>query len=133
MRSGDAMPIWIWSKVSGLAIGFAKWVSSFISSSSQSLLQRAWGGQSGGTGRARPSISFGGQLLLIVAVGVDHRVQLNVEAERAHFLDEHVEALRNARFERIVALDDRLVHLGTTDHVVGLHGQHLLQRVGGAI
>jgi hypothetical protein len=33
-RSGDAMPILIWSKVSGLATGLAKGVSSFISSSS---------------------------------------------------------------------------------------------------
>ena len=59
--------------------------------------------------------------------------QLDVEAERAHFLDEHVEAFRHARFERIVAAHDRLVDLGTAGHVVRLHGQHLLQRVGGAV
>lgn len=32
--SGEAMPIWIWSKVSGFAIGFAKLVSSFMNLSS---------------------------------------------------------------------------------------------------
>src|SRR5436305_15314802 len=48
MRSGDAIPIWIWSKVSGLASGFAKLVSSFISFSS-------WEDKSlGDEGRAPP-------------------------------------------------------------------------------
>src|SRR4028119_1720332 len=32
IRSGEAIPIWIWSNVSGLATGFAKLVSSFMSS-----------------------------------------------------------------------------------------------------
>ena len=60
-------------------------------------------------------------------------VQLDVEAERAHFLDEHVEALRDAGLERVVAAHDRLVDLGAAGHVVRLHRQHLLQRVGGAV
>src|ERR1700712_1761483 len=30
MRSGEAIPIWIWSNVSGLATGLAKLVSSFM-------------------------------------------------------------------------------------------------------
>ena len=59
--------------------------------------------------------------------------QLDVEAQRAHLLDEHVEALGNARLERVVAAHDRLVDLGAAGHVVGLDGQHLLQRVGGAV
>src|SRR5215469_6510573 len=60
-------------------------------------------------------------------------VQVDVEAERAHLLDEHVERLGNARLERVVAAHDRLVHLGAAGHVVRLDRQHLLQRVGGAI
>ena len=60
-------------------------------------------------------------------------IELDVEAEAAHFLDEHVEALRDAGLERVVALDDRLVDLGAADHVVRLHRQHFLQRVGGAV
>ena len=60
-------------------------------------------------------------------------VQIDIEAERAHFLDQHVEAFRNARLERVVAAHDRLVDLGAAGDVVRLDGQHLLQRVGGAV
>src|SRR5713226_8679555 len=59
--------------------------------------------------------------------------QLDVQAERLQLLDEHVERLGQARLERVLALDDRLVHAGAADHVVGLHGEELLQRVGGAV
>jgi hypothetical protein len=59
--------------------------------------------------------------------------QLDVEAQRAHFLDENVEALRNTGFERVVAAHDRLVDLGTAGDVVRLHRQHFLQRVGRAV
>src|SRR6266436_7568481 len=59
--------------------------------------------------------------------------QLHVEAERLQLLDEHVERLGQARLERVLALDDRLVHAGASDHVVGLDGEELLQRVGGAV
>src|SRR5229473_2778248 len=59
--------------------------------------------------------------------------QLDVQAERLQLLDEHVERLGQARLERVLALDDRLVHAGASDHVVGLHGEELLQRVGGAV
>ena len=60
-------------------------------------------------------------------------IELDVEAETAHFLDQHVEAFRNAGLEGVVALDDRLIDLGPADHVIRLHRQHFLQRVGGAI
>jgi hypothetical protein len=53
--------------------------------------------------------------------------------ERPHFLDENVEALRNAGLEGVVAAHDGLVDLGTSGHVVRLHRQHFLQRVGGAV
>src|SRR3546814_8157682 len=39
----------------------------------------------------------------------------------------------NAGLERVVALDDRFVDLGAADHVIGLHRQHFLERVGRAI
>src|SRR3546814_983684 len=59
--------------------------------------------------------------------------QLDIETKRTHFLDEHVEALRNAGLEGIVALDDRFVDLGAADHVVGFHRQHFLQGICSAI
>src|SRR5262249_518888 len=59
--------------------------------------------------------------------------QLDVQPERPHFLDEHVEALGDAGFESIVAAHDRLVDLGAAGNVVRLDGQHLLQGVGRAI
>ena len=76
------------------------------------------------------SAASGRRAGIVVELGV---LQLDVEAQRAHFLDENVEALRNARLERVVAADDRLVDLGAAGHVVRLHRQHLLQRVGGAV
>src|SRR6478752_8551803 len=83
--SGDAMPMRISSKVSGLAIGFAKFVSSFISSFLHSPPECR-------RGRGRECRLFGGECGGL-RVGVDDAVELDVEAEAAHFLDEHVEAL----------------------------------------
>ena len=40
---------------------------------------------------------------------------------------------RDTGFERVFAADDRFVDLGAAGHVVRLHGQDFLQRVGGAI
>src|SRR4051812_47087430 len=59
--------------------------------------------------------------------------QLDVQTEGLQLLDEHVERLGQSRLEGVLSLDDRLVHAGPADHVVGLHRQKLLQRVGGAI
>src|SRR3954466_11054549 len=59
--------------------------------------------------------------------------QLHVETERAHLLDEHVEALRNAGLEGVVAAHDRLIDLGATRHVVRLDGEHFLQSVGSPV
>src|SRR6476646_6357426 len=56
--------------------------------------------------------------------------QLDIEAERPHLLDQHVEGFGDACLERVVAADDRLVDLGASRHVVGFDGQHLLKRVG---
>src|ERR1043165_1149580 len=123
MRSGLAMPILIWSNVSGLATGFAKLVISFIFGPFQG---KSLGEAGEGGGALPPAPSLSRQLLLFLVILIDDRIQLDVEAERPHLLDEHVEALRNAGLERVVALDDRLVDLGAADHVVRLHGQHFL-------
>ena len=57
----------------------------------------------------------------------------DVEAERLHLLDEHLEALGDAGLGDVLALDDGLVDLHAAEHVVGLDGEDLLQRVGGAV
>ena len=58
---------------------------------------------------------------------------LDVEAERLHLLDEHLEALGDAGLGDVLALDDGLVDLHAAEHVVGLDGEDLLQRVRGAV
>src|SRR5438067_1022840 len=98
------MPMRISSKVSGLATGFAKFVSSFMSS----FLHSPPGG---GRGEGRECWLFGGERGWL-RVGILDAVQSDVQAERPHLLDEHVEALGNASLEGVVAFDDRLVDLG---------------------
>src|SRR5712691_3118980 len=58
---------------------------------------------------------------------------LDPEREPFQLLDQHAERFRDAGFERVVALDDRLVSLDAADDVVGLDGQYLLQDVRGAV
>src|SRR5690554_5730060 len=60
-------------------------------------------------------------------------LELDVEAERPEFLHQDVERLRDARLEVVVAADDRLVDLGAAGDVVGLHREHLLERVRRAV
>src|SRR5436189_1610097 len=116
MRSGEAMPILIWSNVSGLTIGFAKLVSSFMgarpSSNSCSLPPCGGGRREGGRRlcrrraigapphpiplptRGRGELSFRRQLRrAVLVILVDDRVRLHVEAHRAHLLDEDGVAL----------------------------------------
>ena len=50
------------------------------------------------------------------------------KARREAFLE-----LRNARLGDILTLDDGLVGLHTSHHIIGLDGQNLLQRVGSAV
>src|SRR4051794_361797 len=64
------------------------------------------------------------------AVAGEH---LDVEAQRLHLLDEHLEGLRDAGLRDVLALDDGLVDLHAAEHVVGLDGEQLLQRVGRAV
>ena len=58
---------------------------------------------------------------------------VDVERERLHLLEEHLERLGDARLGDVLALDDRLVGLHAADGVVGLDREHLLERVGGAV
>src|SRR5882762_4353962 len=55
--------------------------------------------------------------------------QLDVQAQRLELADEDVERLRQARRERGVALDDRLVDFRAPGHVVRLRGEQLLEDV----
>src|SRR6266852_4701746 len=99
------------------------------------------------------SASFGGILPELFALEADPQVEWNLrdvlfakddlalvlaqdldpEREPLQLLDQLPERLRDARLERVVALDDRLVGLDPADDVVRLHGQDLLQDVRGAV
>src|ERR1035437_990492 len=59
--------------------------------------------------------------------------ELDVQAERLKLLDEHVEALRQTRLERVLTLHDGFVHASTTHDVVALDGEELLERVRSAV
>src|SRR5512145_2594432 len=59
--------------------------------------------------------------------------ELDVESQALELLDQHVERLRRAGLEEVLALDDGLVDPVATLHVVRLDGEHLLQGVGGPI
>src|ERR1700732_232010 len=54
---------------------------------------------------------------------------LDPEREPFQLLDQHAERLWDAGFERVVALDDRLIRLDAADDVVGLDGEDLLEDV----
>src|SRR4051794_28767581 len=58
---------------------------------------------------------------------------LDVEAERLHFLDQNLERFGDTRVGDVLALDDGLVDLDATRHVIGLDGEELLEGVGGAV
>src|SRR5262245_10891532 len=57
----------------------------------------------------------------------------DVEAQRLHLLDEHLEALRDAGLGDVLALDDGLVHLHTAEHIFGLDREDLLEGVRRAV
>src|SRR6185437_2030131 len=71
---------------------------------------------------------FGSRLLNGVGV-----TNLDVEAERLHFLDQHIEGFRNAGLQRVVAFDNAFVNPRAALHVVGFDGEQFLQRVSGAV
>src|SRR2546427_860577 len=99
------------------------------------------------------SASFGGILPELFALEADAEVQwdlgnvlfrqddltlvlaqdLDPEGKAFQLLDQHAERLRDAGFERVVALDDRLVRLHAADDVVGLDRQDLLEHMRRAV
>src|SRR5690606_14000517 len=80
---------------------------------------------------------FGGPEDLVIGLPQLNRYpvageHLDVEAQRLQLLEQHLERLRYARLGDVLLLDDRLVDLDPAEHVVGLDGEQLLQRVRGA-
>ena len=76
------------------------------------------------------------QLVLLLAhldLAALVREDVDVEGERLHLLQEHLERLGDRRLGDVLALDDRLVRLHAPDGVVGLDREHLLQRVRRAV
>src|SRR3954447_18839130 len=76
------------------------------------------------------------KLVLLLAhldLGAGVGEHVHVERERLHLLQEHLEGLGDRRLGDVLALDDRLVGLHAPDRVVGLDGEHLLERVRGAV
>src|SRR5690554_79270 len=75
--------------------------------------------------------------LVVVLLHVDrHAVRgqhLDVQAERLHLLEEHLERLRDTRVRDVLALDDRLVDLHAALDVVGLDREELLEGVRCAV
>src|SRR5690606_7375205 len=65
-----------------------------------------------------------------VAVGTKY---LNVQAQRLHFLDEHLERFRNTWLWNVLALDDSFVDLHAAVDIIRLDGQDFLQRVSGTV
>ena len=59
--------------------------------------------------------------------------EIDIQTEALELFHHDVERFREPRFEQIIAFDDRFVHARAPDHVVGLHREHLLQRVRGAL
>ena len=60
-------------------------------------------------------------------------MQGHVETQTHEFLDQNVEGFGQTGFQEVVALDDLLVHLHASGHVVGLDGKEFLQEIGGAV
>src|SRR5690606_14325074 len=60
-------------------------------------------------------------------------IELDVDAERANLLDQHVERLRHSGLHLVRTVDDVLVHPRSPLNVVGLDGQHLLQGICRAV
>src|SRR5688572_3795571 len=56
-------------------------------------------------------------------------LELDVQAERLDFLDQHVERFGRAGLQRVVALDERLVDFRAALHVVGFDREQFLERV----
>src|SRR6185437_6019757 len=126
--SGEASPMRIASNSSSWVTCLNKSSSAFIQTSGLSIpaasIQLPAFGASRRPGRLRAD-----RRLPTASI----TLEIDVDRERADFLHQHVERLRHAGIDLVLALDDVLVHLGAPAHVVRLHGQHLLQRVSSTV
>src|SRR5579875_2853973 len=52
--------------------------------------------------------------------------QVNLQTQRLQLFDHYVEGFRQSRLQRVLALDDRLVHPCAAGHVIALDREHLL-------
>src|SRR3954454_4815892 len=90
-----------------------------------------------GTGEVDGQLLSGSEDVFVELTHLDlvtgDREDLDIEAERLHLLDEHLEALGDAGFGDVLALDDGLVDLHAAEDVVELDGEQFLQAVGGAV
>src|SRR5438067_1872207 len=79
----------------------------------------------------------GAQQVVVLVADLDSCALLgadvDVERQRLHLLEQHLEGLGNRRLGDVLALDDRLVGLHAPDGVVGLDREHLLEGVRGAV
>src|SRR3569833_2229168 len=92
-----------------------------------------WMGESGGLlRRLLRSFEFGFMPRRRKRVLFGH-VEFDIETERTDFLNQNVEAFGDAGFERVVTAHNGFVDLGAAGDVVGLDGQHFLQRIGGTV
>src|SRR3546814_4862859 len=115
------MRILTMAKVSGFETGFMKLVSWFIFLLHLPLSPR------GEKGEEKSFGGFGKGFRTLVVVLVRIGREFDVEAQRAHFLDQHVEAFVHAGLEGVVAVDDRFIDLGSDDHV-GRSEEHPSER-----
>src|SRR6266545_7822833 len=130
----------IWSAV---ASEIDSWSESFTSSTGLLLERRLaaslvfFVGAALGPGQVDPERFGGAERVLVELADLDLFTRFvhdpDDEAERLHLLDEHLEALGDAGLGDVLALDDGLVDLHPAEHVVGLDGEDLLQRVRRAV
>src|SRR5215471_946264 len=135
MRSGLAIEIRIRSKLCGPLTWPKMFINSFIKDPFRSPVMPAKAGTQGGsTESAALDPRFRGGDDQLEDIHHERRsiptlFELDIEAERAQFLDQHIEGFGDAGFEIVVAADDRLIDFGAARDVVRLHRQHFLQGV----
>src|ERR1051325_4705470 len=125
MRSGLAIEIRIWSKLCGPATCPKMFINSFIEDPSRTICypggaptRRRLGAPRPGLGAAVPPVCLLRQVKCRCSRSEAALLQFDIETQRAELLDEHVEALGDARLEIVVAAHDRLIDLGAAGNVV---------------
>src|SRR5215510_3878697 len=117
--SGLAIEIRIWSKTCAGTCGLKRFITSWFIAVSWArgasfAAPRSVDHLCGRGGVPPRHMCLLGGLGLAAAGTLFRVVQVDIETERTHLLDQHIEGFRNAGFERVVSAHDRLVHLGTS-------------------